>query len=310
MLHLLARLLLSVARAAPDVVIVVSDDVEAYTGPVDGFRSVVGARCASQVVNLDGDRALAEQKFARLAADPPRLVYAVGAKAAYMAKQRMGDTPIVHAMVFDPARYGVVGNNVTGVSMYVPAQDAVDMLRQYLPGTEVVGVILKTAEKDKPGESRYPQQVADVARAAGMSVPIQRVTNTRDVGPVWKRLAKGEVAGGKPADVLWVLPDPVLADPDTFFDLLDSSRRARIPMVVGKEVLVRAGAFMSIEAKGETVGAQAAQLALRILDEGVRPGDLEVPEPASLRVVINRTTMRKMGIQVDPELLAVTDVVE
>ncbi len=294
MLLLLAALL-STAHARPEVVIVRSDSFPAYDLPVETFRSALGK--PTRMFDIKGDRDVADRVFRDLAADPPPLVFAVGAKAAFMAVQALPDVPVIHALVGEPARYGIRGTHVTGVSMRVAPDAVVAEFRRYAPEVARIGVLLAVTNM---GEAT--KQSLDAARTAGLTVKVERVTNDRDLRVAWRRLA-GEV------DAVWLLADPVASTPDNFFFLLDQARRSRIPMFAGSEVLVRAGALMSVEADSVSAGEQAADLARQVLEDGAIAGSIPMPDPLGVRVVFNRDAMTRIGLSVEPGVLELAEVV-
>ncbi len=295
LLLLLSAVLVSDAWARADIAILVSDRLDAYEAPVQRFRDAVGRPVT--VFEIDGDRARADSIVRQLQADPPPLVFAVGAKAAYVAVNDLPDVPVVYAMVLDPARYGISGTQVTGVSMDVPAEATLAQFQLFAPDVKRLGVLL-SANNTAP-------QVAEALSAAkrlGFETTIQRVTNARDLRAAWLRTA-GNV------DALWLLPDPVVMAPDAFRWLRNDTMRRRLPVLASTENLVRAGALLCVAPDREVAGQQAADLARRILEAGELPGTIEPLPPGSMRVVLNRDTLDGIGLEIDELMLDFADEV-
>lgn len=286
---------LASAHARADIAILVSDELDAYEAPVARFQSVIGR--ATTVFQIDGDRARADSIVKQLRADPPPLVFAVGAKAAYVAVNDLPNVPVVYALVLDPSRYGIAGTQVTGVSMEVPAEATLSQFQLFAPAVKRLGVLLST--------NNTSAQVAEAlasARRLGFETSVQRVTNARDLRAAWQRTA-GNV------DALWLLPDPVVMAPDALRWLRNDTMRRRVPMLASTENLVRAGALLCVAPDRQVAGQQAADLARRILDDGELPGTIDSPGPGSMRVVLNRDTLDSMGIEVDELMLDFADEV-
>jgi putative ABC transport system substrate-binding protein len=295
MIALLLSLLASAAHARSDVVVLVSDTLAAYDAPVARFSASIGR--PTTTFDIEGDRARADTILAQLQADPPPLVLALGAKAAYAAVNGLPEVPVIYAMVRDPERYGVRGTRVTGVSMDVPADVALAQFQLFAPEVRRLGVLLT------PGNSAPTTQAAlEAARDMGFDVTIQRVTNSRDLRSAWGRMRED-------ADALWLLPDPVVITPASFRYLRSESARYRVPMLATTESLVQAGAVMCVAPDRDVLGQQAAELARRVLDGGELPGVIEPPPPGAFRVVLNRSALDAAGIVVDPMLLDFVDEV-
>lgn len=292
---MLALLLVASAFARSDIAVLVSDSLAVYEAPVERFRQTIDRPVT--VFDLEGDRARADSVVKQLAADPPPLVFAVGAKAAYVAVNELPGVPVVYAMVFDPSRYGISGTQVTGVSMEVPAEAALSQFQLFAPEVRTLGVLL-AANNTSPDV----QEALAAAKRLGFTTKVQRVTNARDARAAWQRLAP-EV------DALWLLPDAVTLAPETFRWLRSDTLRRRLPMLAPTENLVRAGALLCVAPDRDMAGIQAAELAIRILAGGEVPGLIEPVAPGSLRVVLNRDTLDTLGIEVDELMLDFADEV-
>ncbi|MES2640923.1 MAG: ABC transporter substrate binding protein [Myxococcota bacterium] len=291
----LLLLLVSSAFARADIAVLVSDQLDAYEAPVARFQDAVGR--STTVFQIDGDRARADSIVKQLKADPPPLVFAVGAKAAYIAVNELPDVPVVYALVLEPGKYGISGTQVTGVSMEVPAEATLSQFQLFAPAVKKLGVLLAT--------NNTSTQVAEAlasARRLGFETTVQRVTNPRDLRAAWQRMA-GNV------DALWLLPDPVVMAPESFRWLRNDTMRRRVPMLASTENLVRAGALLCVAPDRQVAGQQASDLARRILEGGELPGTIEPPAPGAMRVVLNRDTLDSMGIAVDELMLDFADEV-
>jgi putative ABC transport system substrate-binding protein len=292
---LFAALFVGDASARADIVVLVSDTLGAYDAPVERFTTSVGR--AATVFDLQGSRTRADSVVRQLQADPPPLVFAVGAKAAYVAVNELPTVPVVYAMVLDPGRYGIGGTQVTGVSMDVPAEAALSQFQLFAPAVKRLGVLLSANNS-----SAQVAGALEAARKLGFEVSVSRVTNRKDLRAAWQRMSTG-------VDALWLLPDPVVMSPEAFRFLRNDTLRRRLPMLASTENLVRAGALLCVAPDRGVAGQQAAELAHRILDDAELPGTIEPVPPASMRVVLNRDTLDAVGLQVDELMLDFADEV-
>lgn len=286
-------LLLPAARAG-GVVVLSSDRLPAYEQPIAAFEQAL--QQPVQVYQLEGDRKRAMKVADQLRDDPPSLVFALGAKAAWLAAQELPQVPLVHAAVLDPARYGVEGAFVTGVGMELPADLVLSQFQLFAPEVKRIGIIVWQGNKN-------PQiaEAIEAARRAGYEVVARRVTRTQDVRRGFAHLRKQ-------VDALWVLPDPVVVTPQNFRSLRDETLRARMPLLVYSEQLVRAGAFMCVAPDWDGVGRQAADLASRIL-AGTTASAVRPVAPDTPRVLVNGDTVEALGMRMDEVMLDFVDEV-
>lgn len=285
--------LLGLARAA-GVVALSSDRLPAYEAPIGAFEAALGQPVRRY--QLDGDRKKAMRVAEELREDRPSLVFALGAKAAWLAATQLKGVPVVHVAVLDPARYGIEGAFVTGISMEMPAELVISQFQLFAPEVQRLGIIVWQGNKNP-----HIDEAIEAARRAGYELVVRRVSRTQDV-------RRGYTSLRRQIDALWILPDPLVVTPQNFRTLRDESLRARIPLLVYSEQLVRAGAFMCVAPDWDDVGRQAAELAGRILEgttaSAVRPARPEVP-----RILVNADTGEALGLKLDEVLLDFVDEV-
>ncbi len=282
------------AAASSTIAIIKSDDLDAYDAPIDVFRGRIGR--SVEVHTIGGDKAVGERLMAKLAADPPEAVFALGAKAAWLVSHQLPQVPMVHAMVLDPSRYGIDGPAVTGIRMQPPPDLVLAQLQLLAPDVKRLGIVLSTTNNDPMiGEA------IQAARNAGYTVIARRVGNERDVRAALRRMP-AEV------DAVWLLPDPVVVTPRNFQVLQAEALAAHLPVLAYSEGLVQAGALMCVAPDPDAVGRMAADQLLRHF-AGENIGVLDRAAPEVVRVVLNRQTQEAIGLTIDPTLLAFVDEV-
>lgn len=281
----------SSAAQAGLVVVLKSDDLEAYDTTVKAFTEVMGRDVT--VWSIQGRRDKAEEIIARLRRNPPSLIFALGPKAAWTATHEFPDTPVIYGLIRDPKRYGLKGDNVTGIGMDLPSETVLSQFRLYAPDVKTVGVII--GEKNPMGED-----LVRAARATGLDLQIRRVQGARYVRSVYGKMVRR-------IDALWIINDSEVVTPENFRYMREESRRMGIPVMASSEVLVSAGALLAVVPDLEATGRQAADLARTILDTGTEAGSIPPTPPDGMRVLLNRDTMESLGLELDPMLLDFTD---
>lgn len=294
---MIAALLALAAPALADghVAVLLSDDLPAYEAPADLFESSVGLETTR--FNLDGDRRMADRVAEELQRDPPAIIFALGAKAAWIAEERFPDVPKIYAMVLDPERYGIDGARTTGVHMVLPAGLALAQFQLLLPDVNEIAILASPSL----AEARLGEAVT-AAEAAGYRVTVARVSDGSELRRAFAQLSRR-------VDALWLMPDPELLTPANFRYVRDASVRARVPLLASSETLVRAGALLGVTPDHQDVGEAAARLARQIL--AAEPG-APMPAPVypdAVRVVLNRATLEALGRKLDPVLYDFVDEV-
>lgn len=280
------------ALAGEAMVVLQSDDLPIYDAPTQRFVAEMGE---VEIINLQGDRERALRVTARLAEDPPPVIFALGAKSAWIALRELPDIPLIYAMVFEPERYDITGN-ITGVRMEVPPEMPLAQLQLMLPEVKRLGILLS---EDAGGD--WLDEALREADRAGYKVKIARVPSRRHV-----RRGLAQLRGS--VDAIWLLPDREVLTPTGFQVILTDTLRSRIPLLAWSENLVTAGALMCVAPDYSEVGRQAAVLANRII-AGTTPSDIVPLSPESFRVVLNRDTQQALQLKLDPMLMDFVDEV-
>ncbi len=288
--------LLSVAAAlaAPDVVVLRSDSLQTYAVPVQALRDGLDGHVV--VVDLEGNKAQGQAAADRIRSDPPKVLVALGAKAAWIAQTELPELPLVYAMVVSPERYGIRGQGVTGVSHHVEPDMQLAQLSLVAPDVKKLGMILS-----KDNDSLDSAAAIAAAERAGLELRVLRVTTERHVRKAWQHL-RADV------DALWIVPDPLVVTPENFRYLRDQANYAGMPTIASSEDLVRAGALMCVAPDRQVVGDQLVALTTRLL-EGTPIDELPLEEPGSVRVLLNVETQEAIGLEIDEFTLDFVDEV-
>jgi putative ABC transport system substrate-binding protein len=106
-------------------------------------------------------------------------------------------------------------------------------------------------------------------------------------------------------------PDALFVQPDAFFgtrrvQLASLAARYRIPASYADRAHVTAGGLMSYSGEPAEVYYTVGVYIGRIL-KGAKPADLPVQQATRFQFLINLSTARALGIEVPPQLLAITD---
>jgi len=295
--HRLAVLLLMTLLACPAlaarVVVVVSDDLAPYTTPVQPFLDALGE--PAEVFNLRGRESDAQALSKRLSTRPPEVVFALGAKAAWIIKKNHPKVPLVHAAILAPGRYDIEGRNTAGVAMVAAPELALSQFSGFFDTVKRVGVLRGPSIPDARIEA-----MERAAKEIGIELVVERVRNPADVRRALHKL-------GAKVDAVWLQMDRAVVDRPTYRFIVEETQRTRRMLVVESENMVRAGGLFATIPDPAGIGRQAAAIVRQVLDEDRRlKGEIEDPE--DLDVVLNLAVLRLINAPFDPLLLDFVDV--
>ncbi|MEZ4323318.1 MAG: ABC transporter substrate binding protein [Myxococcota bacterium] len=278
---------LSAFAIRPEVAVVVSDDLEPYEAPVAAFKEALGVPV--QTINLHGREIEAEVEMAALRQANPKVVFAIGAKAAYAARFRLPSTPLVYAQVHDPERYGIRGNQTTGVHAKVPAVTYLSQVQSFFPGVRSIGILRGPMDADERSALEAASQ------EVGIELQVREVSSPRDFRKAFNQLVDD-------VDAIWLSPDREVLSPEAFRTAVQEMRRRQKPLLSDTANMVSAGAAFAVTPDTAGVGRQAAEIAARILD-GAAPAVIDVQDPLELSTALNKRTLEAGTIAYEPLML-------
>jgi len=282
------------AASSADVLIVKSETLPQYDAPASAFRSATGHETFE--VSIAGSREEGERRLRKAVAGRDiDAVYALGARASYLARVVLPDSPLVFSMVVDWHRYDLDRGATTGVALEMPVDALFTRFKLMLDGLDTVGVVYS--------KSTAPALIADARAAAellGIELVEEEVANGDEVAGAYRRM-RTEI------DALWMVPDPVVVTRDNFAYLTDRCRNDGVSFLAFSENFVRAGALLSVAPSYETMGAQAAVLLEKLLAAPDSPPDVQSPVGSNL--VVNARTAAALGFDLNATTIGMADVI-
>ncbi|MBN1830678.1 MAG: ABC transporter substrate-binding protein [Deltaproteobacteria bacterium] len=236
------------AEAGHEIVVVQSAHVKPFEEAIKGFEQMCDADLNRIIISeSQGVDVVREIKLKR-----PDLVLAVGGDALSEIK-RIKDIPIVYVMVLNPQVALLGQENITGVSMNIPPNKQLQALVQTLPRAKRVGLLY-----DPKNTGYLVEEAQQEAAKMGIVLTAREIHHARDVATSAIEM-KGDI------DVFWMLPDVTVMTPETVEFLLLFSLKYRIPLLAFSEKYLDLGAFLSTGIDAFDMGAQAGDMADKIL---------------------------------------------
>jgi putative ABC transport system substrate-binding protein len=261
-----------------EAAIILSRSAGPYQEAFQGF--VASVNFSYQIFNMEGD----DQKWDSLPQSIRqggfRIVVTIGSEATLKARQLPGNIPVVYAMVLAPIS-GANGN-ISGVHLKIAAADQLHFIRKMLPAKKRIGIIYNPA---MTGQDIALARTAAVQEGVAL-LPIA-VVSSADVPGALSKLTPEVV------DLIWIIPDPVVGQPDSVQLFIAHSRQQKLPVFGFTMPQAKAGLFAAFSVQNYDIGQQAAALAIKIRSEQAR----DVHEgPRKFVVYVNAETQKSLGL--------------
>ena len=215
-----------------------------------------------------------------------------------------GTIPVVFIAVdFDPWQRGYVANlarpatNITGifVQQLELAKKRVELVREILPDARQLGLLFDIGSRDQA------EAAAEAAQALGFEARLIEVTGQPPDYP--SALARMDDLPGTPT----VIP----ATPIFFRDrtaLMRLLLERHIPSISAFREIAEAGSLMSYGVELGDLFREVSRYIDRVA-RGARPSELPIEPPTKFDFVVNLKTMKALGLNMPPTLIARADEV-
>jgi putative ABC transport system substrate-binding protein len=246
------------------------------------------------VIAMEGELADTSALLEAIRQAKPKVIVAVGPKAAKVIRQNIAEVPIVFCMVSHAIQLSLKNTNSTGVTMQPTPGQQIEAFRRVIPGMRHIGVIF---HPDLSGS--FVAEARQAAGDLGLRLVERPVTTNREVPNALKEIIEQ-------ADGLWLLRDGKVVTQEFFTQTLLLQAERKLPLMVFSDRFVEKGALCSYSAGYDDQGRQAARIAKRIVS-GTPVRDIPIQAPEGI-LTINLASAARLGIQISPEVLKRPDV--
>ncbi len=226
----LALVPLASTAAAWDVLVVQKYRAKPYADVVRGFESASSGKVRELVLDETSGNDLSREIRRR----DPDIILALGAEALSKVR-KIRTIPIIYCMVLNPAPLVGTENNITGISMYIPPENQLAILRKALPDLRMIGVVYNPGRMDS-----FVEKARLAAQKMGIRLVTVKSEQPKDFPHALANLPQG-------IDAYWMLPDSTFTTPETVEALILFSIRTKVPVFTFSEKYLRMGAFLSLE---------------------------------------------------------------
>ena len=222
------------------------------------------------------------------------------------AKAATQTIPIIFGVGVDPIKFGLVaslnhpGGNLTGVTQLNIEMEAkrVQLLHELIPAATSIGLLINPTS---PAYSEAATESAQsAARILGVRLLVLNASTESAIEAAFVTLVQ-ERAGS------------LLVSGDSFLvskrhQLVALAARHAVPALYHRREFTAIGGLMSYGPSLPEVYYQVGDYTGRIL-KGAKPADLPVQQSTKFELVINLKTVKALGLEVPPTVLALADEV-
>lgn len=235
------------------------------------------------------------------------IVAAGGSQSAVAAKSATATIPVVFMHGGDPVQLGLVasfnrpGGNVTGVTIITvdTLQKRFEILKELSPKTDSFALLVHSGN---PNKESYLREVNAAARALRVRVDVKEIARESDFDSAFETFAKQRIGG------IVLTGDPIFAGHQE--RLVTLAMRNSIPAIYPYRDFVLIGGMMSYGPNVLEMMRQVGEYAGLVL-KGAKTSDLPVVTASKLELVINRKTVRSLGLEIPLSLqMRVDEMIE
>ncbi|MFL0362605.1 ABC transporter substrate-binding protein [Bacillus sp. PK3_68] len=264
-----------------------------------GFKKALedaGIEADYDVQIAQGDQNNNQTIANNFAGDKVDLIFANSTPSATGALNATKDIPIVFTSVTDAKAAGLVkdpekpGGNLTGTTDLHPEAipKTIEFMAKEFEGKRV-GVIYNAGEQNSVAQV---DEVKKVMEKNGLKMVPVTVSASSEVKQATESLA------GK-ADMIYIITDNTVVS--ALESVVQVANQKDIPLFVGELDSVKRGGFAAFGFEYYDIGYEAGQMAVKILKDGEKPGDMAVQPPQNLKLLINENAAKEMNIPIKDE---------
>ncbi|WP_286238736.1 ABC transporter substrate-binding protein [Neptuniibacter halophilus] len=247
--------------------------------------------------SAQGNPAIAAQIARKMVGEAPDVIVAISTPSAQSAVSATQDIPVVFSAVTDPLSAKLVSNfdkpgkNVTGLSDMSPVQQHLELIMEFLPNLERVGVPYNPGE---PNAVALVELLKIEAFKMGIEIVEAPSPKSSDVMVASQKLI-GKV------DAIYCPTD------NTILTALESVVKVgidgRLPVFAAETNAVERGAVAALGFDYEDIGRQTGEVVVRIL-KGESAGDIAVRVADGSELHVNPKMAQRMGVEIPQSVLA------
>lgn len=259
-----------------------------------------GKNVTFDMQNAEGSQDTAKSIADKFVSNKVDLILAIATPTAQAAAQTTKDIPILITAVTDPVDAGLVasmdkpGGNVTGTTDMNPVKEQIQLVTRLTNGKRL-GILYNSGESNSVVQVKMAKEAA---QEFGLTVEEAGVTNSSEVKAAAESLAAK-------VDAFYVPTDNTVVS--ALESVIGVAEAKKIPLVVGEGDSVKRGGLITYGIDYYQLGYQTGEMAVKILKGEAKPADMPVESQKNLKLYVNETEAKKIGITIPQDLLDKAD---
>jgi putative ABC transport system substrate-binding protein len=262
-----------------------------------GFMDIIleeGLNVEFDYHNAQGDVATMATIAQRFVNDNVDLILAVGTGAAVAVAAETQDManpiPIIGTAITSYTRAGLAetderpGFNITGASDSKPVAAQVEMIREFVPHIQTLGILYSSGE---PNSVLQAEQARETAIALGWEYQIGTVAGTAEVQQVTLSVASQ-------VDAIYIPTDNTFAVNMALVGQI--SQDTGVPVFAAEANMVMTGGLATLSFSYYDLGVASARQAIKVLLEDAIVGDIPIYFSTNFFYIVNGYMAEQLGI--------------
>lgn len=245
-----------------------------------------------------GDPILNTTISKQLVKDSVNLIIALGTPSAQAIINDTKTIPVVFTAITDPvgaklaATMNIPGGNKTGITNMQPFEKQVELIKIIKPNVKKVGIIINSSEANCVAGMVYIRKALEEFK-----IPYDEMNASTS-----SEIITSAQSLSNRCDVFFISPSNTIYE--NLGAIKKESEKKGIMMIGGdKSAVQKYGSVGTYTYDFVEMGVNTAELAIKILDQKLSPGNIPVTRPANTYLYFNMISVKDLGLAIPDSLI-------
>jgi len=230
--------------------------------------------------------------------DVPNLIIALGTPSAQAIVKNTQTIPVVFSAITDPVGAKLAntmekpGGNKTGITNMQPFDKQIELIKILKPTTKKVGIIINSSEANCVAGMVYVRQALEKYK-----IPYEELNASTSA-----EIITSAQSLAKKCDVFFISPSNTIYE--NLGALKKEADKGKIMIIGGdKSAVQKIGAIGTYTYDFVEMGRNTTELAIKILDHKLNPGNIPVIRPKNSYLYLNIESAKTLGVVIQDSLI-------